>query len=68
MGKALWDEELAMIIFCQFYCYMLAISRGALANIYCYIENSTFYAAYQLALCIWWALEVQASHHAIAAH
>ena len=31
MGKALWDEELAMIVFCQFYCHMLAISRGAFA-------------------------------------
>lgn len=63
MGKALWDEELAMIVFCQFYSHMLAISRGS-----SYIEYSTFYAAYQLTLCIRWALEVQASHHAIAAH
>ena len=68
MGKTLWDEELAMIVFCQFYSHMLAISRGSPANIYSYIEYSTFYAAYQLTLCIRWALEVQASHHAIAAH
>ena len=25
VGKALWDEELAMIVFCQFYRHMLAI-------------------------------------------
>ena len=25
MSKALWNEELAMIIFCQLYSYMLAI-------------------------------------------
>ena len=68
MSKALWDEELAMIIFCQLYSYMLTISWRALADIYCYIEDSTFYAAYQLALGIWWVLEVQTSHHAIAAH
>ena len=68
MGKAFWDEELAMIVFCQIYSYMLAISRRSFTNIYCYIEDSTFYAAYQLALSIRWALEVQASHHAIAAH
>ena len=68
MGKALWNEELAMIIFCQFYCHMLAISRGAFTNIYCYIEDSAIYAAYQLALSIWWVLKMQASHHAIAAH
>ncbi len=68
MSKALRDEELEMIIFSQFYGYMLAISRRAFANIYCYIEHSAFYAAYQLALGIWWTLEVQASHNAIAAH
>lgn len=68
MGKAFWDEELAMIVFCQLYSNMLTISWRALADIYCYIEDSTFYAAYQLALGIWWVLEVQPSHHAIAAH
>ena len=68
MGKALWDEELDMVIFCQFYSHMFAVSRGALANIYCYIEHSTFYAANQLALGIRRALEVQASHDTIAAH
>ena len=52
MSKALWYEELAMIVFCQFYSHMLAVSRGALANIYCYIEDSTFYATYQLTLGI----------------
>ena len=39
MGKALWYEELDMIVFCQFYCHVLAISRGALANIYSYIDK-----------------------------
>ena len=68
MSKTLRDEELSMIVFCQFYCYMLAISRRSFTNIYCYIEHSTLYAAYQLALGIWWALEMQASHYAIAAH
>ena len=68
MSKALWDEELAMIVFCQFYCHMLAISRGAFADVNCYIKHSTFYATYQLALGIRWALEVQTSHHTIAAH
>ena len=68
MGKALRDEELVMIIFCQLYSHMLAISRGTLADIHCYIEDSTLYAAYQLALGVRWALEVQASHDAIAAH
>ena len=68
MGKALWDEELGMIIFGQLYGHMLAISRGAFTNIHSYIEDSTRYAAYQLTLSIRWALEVQASHHTIATH
>ena len=68
MGKALWNEELAMIVLCQLYRYMLAIRWRSLTNIYCYIKYSTLYAAYQFALGIRWALEVQASHHTIAAH
>ena len=68
MGKALWYEELAMIVFCQLYSHMLAVSRGAFANVHCNIKYSTLYAAYQLTLGIWRALEVQASHYAIAAH
>ena len=39
MSKSLWNEELTMIVFCQLYCHMLAISRGALANIYSYIDK-----------------------------
>lgn len=68
MGKALWNEKLAMIVFCQFYSYMLAIGRGAFANIYSDIEDSAFHTAYQLALSIRRTLVVQASHHAITAH
>ena len=68
MGKALRNKELTLIVFCQFYSYMLAISRRTLADVYCYIEYSAFYAAYQLALSIRWTLEVQASHYAITAH
>ena len=68
MSKALWDEELDMIVFCQLYSHMLAISRGSFADIYSDIKYSTLYAAYQLTLGIWWSLEVQASHYAIATH
>ena len=68
MSKALWDEELDMIVFCQLHCHMLTISRRSFTNIYCYIKYSTFYATYQLTLSIRRALEVQTSHHAIAAH
>ena len=68
VGKALRNEELTMIILSQLYRYMLAIRWRSLADIYCYIKYSTLYAAYKLALGIRWALEVQASHDAIAAH
>ncbi len=27
VGKASWDEELAMVVFGQLYCYVLAVSR-----------------------------------------
>ena len=68
MGKALWDEELDMIVFCQLYSYMLAIGWRAFTIIHGDIQDSTFYAAYQLALGIRWALEVQASHYTIVTH
>ena len=50
MSKTFWYEELAMIVFCQFYSYMIAISRRAFTNIHGYIEDSAFYAADQFAL------------------
>ena len=46
MSKALWNEELKMIVFCQLYCHMLSIGWGTFTNIYCYIEYSAFYATY----------------------
>ncbi len=66
MSKALWDKELTMIIFREFYSYVLAISWGAFADIYCYIEHCTFDTANQFALCKRRALKVQATHYAIA--
>ena len=53
MCETLWDEELTMIVFCQFYSHMLTISWRTLADIYCYIEDSTLYAAYQFALGVY---------------
>ena len=67
-SKATRDEELAMIILSQFYCYVLTICRRTLANIYCDIKYRALNTAYQLGLSIWWALEVQTTHHSIAAH
>ena len=68
MGEATGHKERAMVVFGQFNRHMLAVGGRSLADIYCNIEDSTLYAAYQLALGIRWTLEVQTSHHAIAAH
>ena len=68
MSKALWNEELAMIVLGQFHRHMLAVSRGTLTNIHSNIEYSTLHAAHQLALGERWTLEMQASHHTITTH
>ena len=52
MSKALWDEELDMIVFCQLYSHMFAIGRGVFTNIHCHIEHSTLYTAHQVTLNI----------------
>ena len=38
VSKATRDEELTMIVFCQFYCYMLAKCRRTLADVNGYVE------------------------------
>ena len=58
MGKATRNEELTMIVFCQFYCYMLAECRGAFADVNGYIKYCTLDTAHEFALCIWHALIV----------
>ena len=68
MSKTLRNKELTMIILSQFHCHMLTISRGAFANIYCYIEYSTLHTSHQLALCKRRPLEMQATHYTITAH
>ena len=68
MGKALRNKELTMIVFCQFYCHMLAVCGRALADVYGDIKYSTFYAAHEFALGVWGSLEVKAAHDTITAH
>ena len=65
MSKATRDKKLTMIVFCQFYCYMLAECRGAFADVNGYIEDSAFYATHEFALGIWHALIMKTSHHAV---
>lgn len=66
MSEALRDEELAVVVLCQFNGYVLAVCRTALAYVYCYIEHRTAHAAHQLALCVWRTLEMKSAHNAVA--
>ena len=49
-------------------CYMLTVCRTALTDVNGYIENSSFYATYELALGERRCLEMQASHYSIRGH
>ena len=40
MGKAPRNKELTMIVFCQFYCYMLAECRRAFTDVNGYVEDA----------------------------
>ncbi len=37
VGETSWDEELAVIVFGQFYCYVLAVCRGAFTGVHGYV-------------------------------
>ena len=65
MGEATRDEELTMIVFCQFHCYMLTECQGALSDVNGYVEDCALDTTHEFALCIWHALIVKTSHHAI---
>ena len=65
VGKSTRDEELTMIVFCQFYCYMLAECRRAFTDINGYVEDCALDTAHEFALSIWHALIMQSSHHAV---
>ena len=46
VGKPLRDEELTMIVFCQLYGDMPAISGRSLADIHRYIKHPTLHTSY----------------------
>ena len=54
-----------MVFFGQFYGYMLAVGWGAFTDVNGDIQDCAFDTTHQFALSEWWALEMQASHHAI---
>ena len=65
MGEASWNKELTMIVFCQFYRYMLAECRRTLADVNGYVKHCAFNTAHEFALCIWHTLIVKTTHHAV---
>ena len=65
MSEATRDKKLTMIVFCQFYCYMLAECRRAFADVNGNIKHCALDAAHQLALGIWHALIVKTTHHTV---
>ena len=66
MGKALGDEELAMVILRKFDGYMLAIGGTALADIDGDIEYSTLDTTDEFGLSERRTLEMETAHHAVS--
>ena len=58
VGKSLRDEELTMIVFCQLYGDMPAISGLSHADIHRYIKHPTRHTSCQLTLGKWRTLEM----------
>lgn len=62
MGEALRDEELAMVVFSEFYGDVLTVGWGTFADVNGYIQDGAFDAANEFALGEGWALEMQTAH------
>lgn len=58
VGEALRDEELAMVVFGEFYSYVLTVGWGAFANVNGYIQDGAFDTANKFALGKGRALEM----------
>ena len=50
VGKAFGYEELTLILFTEFYGYVLAVGGASFADVYGYIKHFTTHAAEELAL------------------
>ena len=58
VGEALRDEELAMVVFGEFYGDVLTVGWGTFADVNGYIQDSAFDTANEFALGKGWALEM----------
>lgn len=63
VGKAARDEEHAVVVLVEFYCYMLTESRAAVANVHCHVEHTASNYTNEFCLSVRRTLEMQASHY-----
>ena len=68
VGEAFRNEELAVIVFREFYGDVLSVGGRAFADIDGYVEDGSPDASNELALREGRALEMQSAHHAIGGH
>ena len=68
VGEAFGHEELAVVVFGEFDCYVLAVGGAALADIHCHIEHLAPDASDEFTLGVGRPLEMQPAHHSVGGH
>ena len=68
VGETFRYEELAVVIFGEFHCYVLAVGGAALADIDCHIEHLAPDTPDEFALGVRRLLEVEPAHHSVGGH
>lgn len=68
VSEAFRNEELTMILFCEFDGDVLSVSGRPFPDIDGHIQDGSSHTPDKLALRIRWALEVQSAHHPIGGH
>ena len=68
VGEAFGHEELAVVLFGEFDCHVLAVGRAAFADIHCHIEHPAPDAPDEFALGVGRPLEVEPAHHSVGGH
>ena len=64
--KAFRHEELAVVVFCKFDCYVLSVGRRAFADVDRHVKDTAFDDAYEFCLGVRRLLEMEAADDAIA--
>ena len=66
VGEALRDEELAVVVFGEFYGDVLTVGWGAFTDVNGYVQDGAFDATNEFALGEGGTLEMQTTHHAVS--